>query len=202
MTSTARPLAWIALIGLVSGCASTGMGTIRGRVRVPAGAAEVPGRGGMFVYVQPDRAPSAARTSPPAARMLQTGSGFEPHVLTVPVGTTVTFVNGDRVYHNVFSVSPVRRFDVGRYGPKSTRHVTFERPGLVRLFCELHPAASGYVIVVPSPQFVRADPAGTFTLPRLAKGTYTVHAWHPMLGERSRRVEVERGHAVDVALSF
>jgi plastocyanin len=131
----------------------------------------------------------AAAPTAPRATMLTRENDFAPRVLAVTAGTVVEFKNGDRVFHNAFSLSPAKRFDLGKLGPGQAREVTFDRPGLVSLFCELHPASAGFVVVVPG-AFARADSAGSFTLPPLPPGAYVVKAWHPRWGERRARVHL------------
>ena len=104
---------------------------------------------------------------------------FLPHVLAVRVGTTVEFPNEDRVYHNVFSFHDGKKFDLGTYPVGSTKRVVFSEPGVSRLFCNIHPHMSGYVVALDSPYFVAVNEDGTFTIPGVPPGTYTYHAWRP-----------------------
>ena len=127
---------------------------------------------------------------------------FIPRVLAIAAGTTVEFRNADRIYHNAFSISPAKRFDLGKYAPGQHRTVTFERPGIVNVFCDLHPAESGFILVVPNSFYVHADPSGAFALPKLPPGTYVVTAWHPRFGERKTRVELTASADADLRLRF
>ena len=107
----------------------------------------------------------------------QRNLNFSPHVLAVRVGTTVDFPNNDRVFHNVFSFRDGKRFDLGMYPVGTRRRVTFDKPGLSRLFCNIHPNMAGYVMAVNTPYFAVSDESGTFTIPSVAPRTYTYHAW-------------------------
>ena len=102
---------------------------------------------------------------------------FAPRVLVVRTGTTVEFPNNDRVFHNVFSFRDGKRFDLGLYPIGSVKHVRFDKPGVSRLFCNIHPQMAAYVIAVDSPWFAVSDEHGSFTLPDLPAGSYTYHAW-------------------------
>lgn len=167
-------------------------GTIKGRV--PLGGAVVPiaiekytgkisGKveaaprpvAGVWLEAPGLHAQSAAKN----ASVEQRGYQFNNGLLMVALGTQVTFPNLDPDYHNVFSLSKAKRFDLGRYKPdeKPSPAVTFDKPGVVRLFCEIHEHMRGTVIVVDSPHFTRTGEDGTFTLGGIAPGTYTLKAW-------------------------
>ena len=107
----------------------------------------------------------------------QKNMSFSPHVLAVRVGTTVEFPNRDRVFHNVFSFHDGKRFDLGMYPVGTTRDVTFGKPGLSRIFCNIHPNMAAYVMAVDTPYYAVTDEAGVFTIPSVASGSYTYHAW-------------------------
>lgn len=131
----------------------------------------------------------------------QINQSFEPHVLGVPVGTTVDFPNMDLVYHNVFSYSKTKRFDLGYYGKGKSKRVTFDKPGIVQVFCDIHSTMSAYVFVADTPFVTQPGEDGTYTFRDLPNGTYTLKVWHPDLGERSLNVTVVDGSsAVDVNL--
>ncbi|HMG24662.1 MAG TPA: hypothetical protein VK607_25170 [Kofleriaceae bacterium] len=102
---------------------------------------------------------------------------FSPHVLAVPPGSTVAFPNFDGVFHNVFSLSPTKKFDVGLYKDGDTRELKFEKPGIVRLACNIHANMAAYVLVVDAPHYVVVDGAKSFNFKSLAPGSYKVRAW-------------------------
>ena len=102
---------------------------------------------------------------------------FAPRVLAVRTGTTVEFPNNDRVFHNVFSFRDGKRFDLGLYPIGSIKHVRFDRPGISRVFCNIHPQMAAYVVSVDSPWFAVSAADGSFTLPDVPAGTYTYQAW-------------------------
>ena len=104
---------------------------------------------------------------------------FFPHVLAVRMGTTVDLPNNDRVFHNVFSFHDGKRFDLGLYPVGTSRQVRFDKPGVSRVFCNIHPNMAAYVKVVDSPYFAVSDRDGRFTISSVPQGTYTYHAWRP-----------------------
>ena len=118
----------------------------------------------------------------PRAPLDQRNETFVPHVLAVDAGTRVDFPNNDSTYHNVFSLSKAKRFDLGRYlkneGPPV---IAFDRPGLVRLFCEIHEHMRGYVLVVDTPWFTKSDADGRFRIDSLPPGRYMVGFESPLL---------------------
>lgn len=107
----------------------------------------------------------------------QRNLAFVPTVLAVSVGTTVRFPNNDRVLHNVFSFRDGRRFDLGLYPVGRSRDVTFDRPGVSRVLCNIHPGMAAYVVVVDSPYHAVTDDRGVFTLPGVVPGRYSFRTW-------------------------
>jgi plastocyanin len=123
----------------------------------------------------PPRPPSAASRS--KVVLDQRNLRFIPHVLAIRVGTTVDFPNSDRVFHNVFSFKDGKVFDLGLYPAGTTRTVTFDRPGLSRIYCNIHPGMAAYIMAVDSPYFALSNSSGSFTLLDVPTGRYTYHAW-------------------------
>jgi plastocyanin len=109
----------------------------------------------------------------------QRNLAFSPHVLAVRVGTTVDFPNNDRVFHNVFSWRDGKKFDLGMYPKGAVKRIVFDRPGLARLFCNIHPNMAAYVMAVDSPYFAVSNENGAFAIAGVPPGTYTYHAWRP-----------------------
>lgn len=129
------------------------------------------------VWLETTNAPKA----PAAQRIVldQRNLTFSPHVLVVRVGTVVDFPNNDRVFHNVFSFRDGKRFDLGMYPVGTVRQVRFDKPGLSRIFCNIHPQMAAYVVVVDTPYFATADRNGAFSITEVPAGTYTYRAWRP-----------------------
>ncbi len=208
-------LATIVIVLGPGGCATTG--SIRGTLTLPRPAAEADQTKPARSAPQPDAADvrdavafvvdgGAPQPRPPGwlerRRVRQTPVGFEPYVIVVRPGTIVEFENHDRVYHNAFSVAKAKRFDTGFYAPGEKRRVRFDRPGVVDVYCELHPRAAGFIVVLPDRTYARPNARGEFRLPSLAAGRYTVKAWHPIYGETSGRVQVPQKDGAIVRLTF
>jgi plastocyanin len=120
-----------------------------------------------------------AETPPPVARILQKDLTFVPSLLPVQVGTKVEFPNLDDTYHNIFSFSPPKRFDLGRYrsDERPVPAQTFDTAGLVTLRCDIHEHMRALILVLPTPYFVLTDAEGRFSLKDLPAGRYTLKAW-------------------------
>ena len=157
------------------------------------------------VVVSVDSLPLAlTRFKPRAdkASMVQEALRFVPAVLPTRIGTRVQFENRDRVYHNVFSLSRARRFDLGKYPPGQKHGVTFDNPGTVQLLCDIHPDETGWVVVMPHRWFTQPDAKGAFKLPWLPEGRYKLRLWHPRFGTKTRTLIVPRQGEVSMRLSF
>jgi plastocyanin len=176
-------------------------GAIRGTVH----ASGVRSPEGVVVFV--DRIPGAV-FPPPSTRPVieQKALTFIPHVLAVQVGTTVDFHNGEEplhgraIQHNVFSPSTTRPFDLGTYGYKLSKSVTFDQPGPVTVLCNVHPEMSAYVVVVETPYFAVADREGQYLIEDVPPGRYVLKTWHPSLRPDAREVAVSDESLVDFRL--
>lgn len=146
-----------------------------------------------LVIPDPIARPDSAGTSQPPPEIRQVSIRFDPRVLAIPVGTEVAFPNMDPVFHNVFSYSPTRRFDLGRYGKGRSRSVTFDEPGLVKVFCDVHASMSAYILVVDSPWVTQPDAGGNFAIDDVPAGTHRMTLWHPDRGEKTVEIEVGDG---------
>lgn len=122
---------------------------------------------------------AAAAARPVTAEMITRGKEFVPSVLAVPRGSTVKFPNFDPILHNVFSVSGANRFDLGLYSKGPGKAWTFNSPGVVRVFCNVHHAMVGYVLVLDTAFSARADAKGGFLLAGLPEGGGKLTLWHP-----------------------
>lgn len=154
---------------------------------------------GAMVYFTPEAGVTPA-PAPVAAEIVMRDRRFNPRTIAVPVGSTVRFGNADPIRHNVFSVSPGNRFDLGLYGEGPGRAQRFDRPGLARIFCNVHRTMSAYVMVLDTPFHGTPDAAGRFTLEGLPEGPGTLHVWHPRADAWSRAVRVPVADAVMVTL--
>ena len=125
-----------------------------------------------------DPAMATLPTPPGTLRLTQHNKSFEPHVLVVPVGAMVQFPNRDPFFHNVFSLFDGKRFDLGLYEAGSTRNVSFDRPGISYIFCNIHPEMSAVVIALDTPYFAVSNRRGEIVIPRVPTGRYTLHVWY------------------------
>ena len=123
---------------------------------------------------------------------------FTPRVLAVSVGTEVEMPNSDRVFHNVFSFHDGKRFDLGLYPVGTAKIVTFDKPGLSRIFCNIHPTMAAYVLVVDSGYLGVSDAHGQFLIARVPTGSYTYHAWRPGDEMTTGRVSVRADTRLEI----
>lgn len=132
---------------------------------------------GVAVWLEPVNDQSM-RLPRKHAEMLQKDKTFTPHILVISVGTSVDFPNSDPIFHNAFSNFEGQVFDIGLYPPGSSRSFRFDRPGIVRVFCNIHPSMSAVIVVVNTPFFTTTDDDGHFALPDVPAGTYELHFFH------------------------
>lgn len=214
-TMFARALTCVVLLS--TGCASPGV--IRGTLSTRAPAAEsvppsqesnpdeVAARGSVVdavVYIEELNLQGESRLLAPKAstRIELKGQTLRPRILVVPVGSSVEFPNRDSLFHNIFSVSPAKPFDLGRYGLGKSKRLTFDKPGLINVYCKLHSNMAAYVLVVPNRAFARPDSSGRFVLPMLPKGRYAVNVWHPDFPAIRREVTITRGERPDLVVTL
>jgi len=151
-----------------------------------------------IVWYEPDGV--LAKPRPVSAEMSTRRKQFDPRVLVVPVGSTVNFPNFDPILHNAFSVSEPKRFDVGLIAAGDGREVTFERTGLVQVFCNVHHSMFGSVMVVATSYFAVADERGRFRIENVPPGTGVLRFWHERASEGSRRVFLPGSGELELAL--
>jgi plastocyanin len=150
------------------------------------------------VYLE--SAPSLAFPDPEPQRatMDQRNETFVPHVLAITAGTTVDFPNSDHTYHNVFSLRGPRPFDLGRYAAGRSKAVRFDRPGVVRVFCEIHSHMSAFILVFNHRYFAVTSADGRYQIGRVPPGRYTLVAWNEGAIRESLSVVIpEDGGAIE-----
>lgn len=136
-------------------------------------------------------------------QIAQEGETFIPRVLAITRGSTVDFPNGDPFFHNVFSLSSAASFNLGRYPKGQSRAREFTKPGLVKVFCQIHSHMSASILVLDHPYFAVPDaPGGAFTLPNVPPGTYTIVGWHERVGERKSSIQVQAGRTATINISL
>lgn len=205
----------LSALTVISVYAQTPVGVIRGRVEVARPPAQVERRPNVnelgmhpahqapdlrrsVVYLE--SAPSLAfpDLEPQRATMDQRNETFVPHVLAITVGTIVDFPNSDNTYHNVFSLRGPRQFDLGRYAAGHSKSVRFDRPGIVRVFCEIHSHMNAFILVFNHRYFAVTSADGRYQIGRVPPGRYTLVAWNEGAIRESRPVVIpEDGGAVE-----
>jgi plastocyanin len=192
--AAALPLAAVLPLAAATQGSETG-GTVRGHVELrretsapegrPAVAelgAHAPHEAGdrrlSVVYLEAAPQPAFELPLPSRAILDQRNESFVPSVLAITVGSTVDFPNSDFTYHNVFSLSKAKRFDLGRYPRGHSRSVRFEKAGVVRVFCEIHSHMSAWILVFAHGYFATADAEGRYRIGGIPPGVYTLAVWN------------------------
>ena len=189
-------------------------GSIRGRVEIRRAVPSATPRASLdgSVLKAPDftdrlrsvvyleTAPRAAfeQIDPAHAVMDQRNETFVPHLLAITTGTTVDFPNSDRIYHNVFSLSKTRTFDLGRYAAGRSQSVRFDRPGIVRVFCDIHSHMNAFILVFNHRFFDVTDADGRYHIDNIPPGTYNVIAWNEGLASEPRSASVPDGGSTEL----
>jgi plastocyanin len=179
-----RSIALFVTLGLA---ASASAGTVRGRIqvvdKVGKKATDV---SDVVVYVDGVK----SKPKPARATVTMKGKSFLPRVVAVAVGGTVDFPNEDPIFHNVFSVSGENRFDLDLYKRPKSGSWTFQHPGVVRVYCNIHPQMSAVVVVRDNPYFTKAGADGSFVIEDVPAGKYELKAWQERAGEGSVEITV------------
>ena len=190
-------------------------GSIRGRVEIrrpsppperrpgvadlnSPGIRDVPDRRRAVVYLESAPRGAFEDREPQRGRMDQRNETFLPNVLAITVGTVVDFPNNDSTYHNVFSLSKPRQFDLGRYAKGRSKAVRFDRPGVVRVFCDIHSHMSAFIIVFNHRYFDTTDAEGRYRIDGIPPGTYSVAAWHEGATRETRTVTIPESGTVEL----
>ena len=133
---------------------------------------------GVVVWLEPAEGAAPAPPSPKRVQMVQREKTFTPHVIAIPSGSIVDFPNFDPIFHNAFSNFSGMPFDVGLYPPGKTRSVAFKQPGIVRVFCNIHPTMSAIIAVLSTPWFVVTPASGKFSIGNVPPGDYQLRLFH------------------------
>jgi plastocyanin len=150
------------------------------------------------VYLETGPRPAFGELPRGHARLDQRGERFIPHVLAITVGTVVDFPNNDAEFHDVFSLSKTKTFNLGSYPKGQSRSLLFDRPGIVPVSCDIHRHMSAYILVFSHPFFSVTDEDGRYQIENVPPGTYTLTAWSEVGTAAPRPVAVPAGSAVDV----
>jgi len=166
-------------IGL-SLAAAAWCGSVSGRVELTdskLATRAINGNSGVVVWLEPVAGPPPP-TPPRTVSMAHHNKTFMPHVLAIRTGSKVVFPNQDPFFHNAFSNYEGQPFDIGLHPPGSSREVTFKRPGIVRLFCDIHPTMSAVIVVLTTPWFAATNPQGEFVIDAVPPGDYRLELFH------------------------
>jgi len=151
------------------------------------------------VYLEGDFPPAPKPAAKAPAEMTQKNILFAPDLIAVRVGTAVDFPNLDDTYHNVFSYSKAKRFDLGRYRKdEKPGTVIFDKPGVVTVHCEIHDRMRGTILVLDTPYFQKTDSSGHYRLDHLPAGRFVLKAWLTDTDIRERPVDLKRGATLHV----
>jgi plastocyanin len=181
-------------------------------VAVPASAGTVVGhiqvvdKGGQIAADASDAVVSVdgvkVKPKPARATVTMRGKAFYPRIVVIGVGSTVDFPNTDPIFHNVFSVSGENRFDLDLYKRPKSGSWTFQNPGLVRVYCNIHPQMSAVIVVKDNPFFAKASADGSFAIEDVPAGKYVLRAWHERGGEGTAEVTVPAQGQVSADLTL
>ena len=154
----------------------------------------------VIIFFDGVEAPDELETA--KAALAQKDEQFVPHVAAITRGSAVSFPNDDPFFHNVFSLSKAKTFDLGRYPSGTSRSEVFNQPGVVKVFCHLHSHMTALIMVFDHPWFAIPAESGAFTLPPLPARELTVVAWHERIGERRERVMLAPGATVRMSFTL
>jgi len=155
------------------------------------------------VMATPIRMPVAKKT-PKSMVIDQVDKEFIGHVTAVPVGTSISFPNKDNIRHHVYSFSPAKQFELPLYTGTPAKPVVFDKPGVVKLGCNIHDWMVAYIYITDAPYFITTDSEGKAQLANLPAGSYTLKLWHPRMNaaEESTRKSIELGQVEDASATW
>lgn len=191
----------LALASLLALGAPLAAATVGGKVNFIMKKGQTPVVGETLVWLEP----AAGRPAPkPAGKFQMTtrGKALIPHVLAVPVGSTVEFPNDDPISHNLFSLSPASTFDLGLYRRGAGKSQKFTTPGVINVYCNVHPQMSAVIHVMPTPYYAFVDAAGNYAIRDVPAGKYKVVAWNEQGGQSATMVDVGAAGATNVILTL
>ena len=154
----------------------------------------------VVIYIEGPELSGDASAAPTQVQVAQLDRRFSPDLVVVPAGSSVSFPNMDPIFHNIFSLSKPKSFDLGSYDKGDTRVVTFPKPGIVAVYCHLHPNMQATVVITPNRWYAQPGSSGEYKLPDLPPGRYTIVAWHKSAGFFRKTIQVEAGR--DVVANF
>jgi plastocyanin len=190
----------IVLISLIACAMPAGAATVSGKVNFVSKRGQNPTVSETLVWLEPAGG-KMIRKSPATFQMMTRGKMLIPHVMAIPTGSTVQFPNDDPISHNLFSLSTGNSFDLGLYRKGAGKSEKFDSPGLVNVYCNVHPNMSSVIHVMATPFYVFSDPAGNYALTDVPPGKYRLVAWNEIGGQAETPIEVSNAGAVSGNLS-
>lgn len=205
------------------GMRAQAVGTIRGRVNLPPQVQVAPRAQTSRYRKTPAKVPPSVGERPEVTNVVvylegpgleknqsnstsvvldQKDATFVPHVLPIVQGTQVRIVNRDKTYHNVFSLSKAKKFNIGRRPRGEEVPVNFEKSGEVQVFCDIHSNMSAIILVLDNPMFVQPSDDGSFEIANIPPGQYTLNAWHERLSSPPKQVTIRPGETVTANFDF
>lgn len=190
------------MIGLLAVTATAFANQIAGRIVIlEKDNKPTPDLGDAVVYLEGAATP-ATSAAPVTVEIAITDKVYAPHVVVVPVGSTVRFPNHDPFKHNVFSLSEPNTFDLGLYARGEVRSQTFAHPGLVRVYCNVHPRMVAYVLVMANRLYAQPAQDGSFLIENVPPGRHRLHVWHERIPtEVVKEVTAGAGGDLQIALN-
>lgn len=158
-----------------------------------------PHRSQAVVYLIPEEK-TAVKPILPNPKIEQRDLQFQPRVLPVTVGTSVDFPNSDPVFHNVFSYSRAKTFDLGRYREGRSESVEFDKPGLIKVFCEIHNSMQAFVLVLDTPYFTVSNESRGYMLDSIPAGNYELVVWQEGVPETRKSIHIIAGEMLELDL--
>ncbi|MGK2858311.1 MAG: hypothetical protein ACSLFQ_14010 [Thermoanaerobaculia bacterium] len=144
------------------------------------------------VWLEPVKAPGIPKATPGTFTITSRSKALLPHIVVIPVGSAVSFPNEDTITHNLFSVSKPNDFDLGFYKRGTAITRKFEHPGIVNVYCNVHPDMSAVVHVVTTPYYAKANAQGAWKIPGVVPGTYRLNVWNEIGGSVIADIEVSQ----------
>lgn len=163
----------------------------------PSTSASVDELSRVVIYLEgPDLSPG----KPLSLQMKQHNRQFEPDILMAPIGSSISFPNEDPIFHNVFSLSKAKEFDLGYYPSGQSRTLRFDKPGIAQVYCHLHPDMSAAIVIVPSAWYGQPGANGKLVFSGVPAGDYKIVAWHKSAGFLVKRIVLPETGSIDIEL--
>jgi hypothetical protein len=175
-------------------------GAVNGRVSFQTKRGQNPAVNETLVWLEPQGNVRVTKRPPAKFSMVTRGKLVIPHILAIPLGSTVEFPNDDPISHNLFSLSTENGFDLGLYRRGAGKAHKFDAPGVVNVYCNVHPNMSAVIHVMATPYYTFADGSGSYSFADVPSGRYRVVAWNEQGGTAESFLDVANGPAATAAL--